>query len=409
MMIFLTLKMICDISLYFTFVIMPATVGFESPINGYMALLIYSVVFMLSVALDKKAQWMRFIPLLALPLVYLLAYNLVTVIMLTLPCIYVVFNVYRRGFTVDRLELKDQVRTSLKLVFIMPVFGLVVWWHDALSLYCIPYVLIFLVSMVYLLRSLRHGDTIVSQIKFLVMNLGAILGGLVLFVIAGSQYTLDAMWWLISSFYQYLIMPILFGAAYVVVGVAFFFQDFWEWILTRFGIEIPPTTPTEVEIVDGGSYQDFVPVSDGPTVVFEGLLIILAAIVVFAIFSRLILRSKRTSGDVTGVSSKRTMMSGIMSRPAMMAESLFAPRNPREAIRYHYRRFLKLCKQRGVPPKVHHTSLDVKNKNDVLFGAKPLEELRDIYISARYSDAEPTKDDSKRANDIVKQITDSIK
>ena len=77
------------------------------------------------------------------------------------------------------------------------------------------------------------------------------------------------------------------------------------------------------------------------------------------------------------------------------------PKDLRGQIRYYYRRYLKDLGKKEIDVQSSDTSLDVKEKSKDKF--KKSQEIRDIYIRARYKDGEVREEDLERIKKAYKE------
>lgn len=78
------------------------------------------------------------------------------------------------------------------------------------------------------------------------------------------------------------------------------------------------------------------------------------------------------------------------------------PKNPREQVRYYYRRYLEKLQKKEIVVKKGDTSLDIKNKSKNEFTGT--EEIRNIYIEARYKNEEPKKEKVEQIKNAYKKL-----
>ena len=75
---------------------------------------------------------------------------------------------------------------------------------------------------------------------------------------------------------------------------------------------------------------------------------------------------------------------------------LFPPADPRKAVRYYYRQFLKICRRHGYVLEKSDNSAIVEHSAKYIFRPENfsiLSHLRQIYIKARYSEHHVTDQD----------------
>ena len=83
---------------------------------------------------------------------------------------------------------------------------------------------------------------------------------------------------------------------------------------------------------------------------------------------------------------------------------LFTRRTERDAVRHQYRRFLKECLDRGFRITKDLDTEEIARAAEEYFPGAPLDELREIYILARYTDREITPREAKEAAEFYTRI-----
>lgn len=78
------------------------------------------------------------------------------------------------------------------------------------------------------------------------------------------------------------------------------------------------------------------------------------------------------------------------------------PKEPREQIRYYYRRYLEKLQKKEIAIKKGDTSLDINNKSKDAF--TETEEIRNIYIEARYKEENPEKEKVEEIKNAYKNM-----
>ncbi|MGC9064310.1 MAG: hypothetical protein ACP5JL_06510 [bacterium] len=79
--------------------------------------------------------------------------------------------------------------------------------------------------------------------------------------------------------------------------------------------------------------------------------------------------------------------------------SVVRPKNSLEKIRLYYRRYLQACKGKGIELRDSDTTLEIYKKSEGFFNKNIIKEMRDIYIGIRYSDIKP---DSTLVREFIK-------
>lgn len=79
------------------------------------------------------------------------------------------------------------------------------------------------------------------------------------------------------------------------------------------------------------------------------------------------------------------------------------PKEPKEQIRYYYRRFLEKVKRNDIEIEKADTSFDVNKKANNIF-EKGIEKIREIYIESRYGDKEIDKNRVEEIENLYKNL-----
>ena len=136
-------------------------------------------------------------------------------------------------------------------------------------------------------------------------------------------------------------------------------------------------------------------------ILLVAIAVIIGLIIAFVLFKKML--GKRRPKTEAGAFAPGSMADPMEKRER---DPLLAPKDPRAAVRWHYRKFLKYCQSKNLPLNRFHNSRDV---NDLAHreGVAPhtkTDPLRDLYLAARYSDHPITESDAKAAKALVKKI-----
>ena len=128
---------------------------------------------------------------------------------------------------------------------------------------------------------------------------------------------------------------------------------------------------------------------------------ILLLILAYLIFKKMM--GRRKPKEETGA-----FYAGGMAEPLEKRERepLLAPRDPRAAIRWHYRKFLRHCQNKNLPLTRFMNSADINNlaHKEAVANHRETDPLRDLYVTARYSENPVTEADARQAKELVKRI-----
>ena len=101
-------------------------------------------------------------------------------------------------------------------------------------------------------------------------------------------------------------------------------------------------------------------------------------------------------------------VSAAASPEKRQRDPLLAPREPRAAVRWHYRKFLKYCQSKNLPISRFHDSSQINDlaQREKVARRTDTDPLRDLYVAARYSGHTVTEQDVRQAKELVRRIKD---
>ena len=386
------LQTICDLAVYMMFASMILQVVFEVGVPSLMPFLILSAVTSFSFLLLKVRSWLRLLPVLLLPLCFYWMHNVASVVLLSFPCAYTVLIIVLKRFNVESENQRWRIKLYAKFVFLPLVSIFIFGYETVVSFFYFHYLFIYLGCAIGILRLSRSGRKNASSTKYILINTGAVIGSLAVLSVLGMPQTFGI---------------VLRGVRYLLMSLRNMFSPGDEPVANndRGEYGILPEEEFELEPVT---------MISGPAVL---ILIgaVLIGVVVFFLVSDLrrrnrdgfkgTSRQKRRKNKTTGISEIRdSAVPALMETRPGSKQGFFTPRDPRMAVRHHYRQFLRMCAKKGNPPEAGDTSKDVNIKNRGNFSGRGMHRLRELYIKARYSEHEIGKSDSAESGELVKNL-----
>ena len=407
MIVLLLTKLLSDIGYYFVFA---NYIGGYIGVNYSFALSVgaLSLAGALSGALEKKGIF-RLLPPAAATLLLLQCRCLMDFVVLLPPLIYVWIVCIKKIFVPDGNEYKELFSLQLKTLIILPFIFVFKPDMAILRGYCLPSLIMFLLSAVLAMRMMRHNTQVLKTPAFQIRN--ALTVGAVLVAAWGctSNAFLRILGKVVAAF-RWVLLPVVEGLGIAISYVFALFMQvvmaFFAFLGRTFGndnfeksqIEVQEGIKEEMDLLDGYIAPD----SRVFSTVIMVILIIVGLICMYFIFKRMLYRRGRQ--DTAGFEQQ----SLTVSAPKTEKDRLIAPKDPREAVRWHYRRFLRYCKSKDMTIKPSHDSREINAlavSRDIA-ESEQLEPLREVYIAARYSDREITQQDVNQAKDQLKRIKD---
>ena len=77
----------------------------------------------------------------------------------------------------------------------------------------------------------------------------------------------------------------------------------------------------------------------------------------------------------------------------------------KRTVRYYYRKFLGLCKNKGLPVPESATSSQIQEEAKALWPEEPLEEFHALYQRIRYGSYPETETEKRRAKELYRQFS----
>ena len=385
------LKSLSENALYFSLAGLILS-WFGVPLEARIPLLLIALAGALCRAADKLGR-VRYAPLALLPLCFFFARSLPAAAVLLPPMAFTVFSVYRRLFFPQHTDSVDAFRRGLLSAALLAAASLFGSWR-AVSAVSLPLFVVFLTSGVLMLRMLRHEEETLRRPRFVWLNALLVAAVLALGVLLGTPAALRGLFSFVGLIYRGVIVPILLCVVYLLAWVALLIAK----LISRLRGEVPKQAEETVEEFAAGM-RDYLGevVPREPSAVFQnamlGLFVLAAVIGAVLYFKRRL--SRLRAAETGGVREARTLAAPYVAPRA--PRELFTPRDPRRAVRWHYRRFLALYRKLGghTPPTCN--SADIARGAAAYFPAQQVAELRELYLQARYSEADIPRAAAERA------------
>ena len=239
--------------------------------------------------------------------------------------------------------------------------------------------IIYLLAGVCLMRILREEGKLTGGRNIAILII-LLIGSLALSLLQAPQLIMS-----IAGFiYRNVIMYVILGVAYVF-GAAMY-GIFWVLSLL-FNISIAEEVEPAVE-AGGGAEEIF---GEETEVLLRGMppwlqviaMILLAFLIAYIIYSILRRLIGRKAGKV--IAKAYTEEREKLHKSGRSGKTgIIRPKDPRQAVRWYYRKYLKEGASRGASPELSDTSSCIQQKYGPYFQGGESGNLRDVYIKARY-------------------------
>ncbi len=393
------LRILSDIGIYMTFAGTVAAAAGAAVAPMYYAWGALTAAFLLSWLLRERGR-VRFGPL-ALPAV-VYAFTVRTVpgwIMLAPISFYTVFLIYKQRYDPEHSFEGRLFSVYWKVVPAPVVLCLLDRRGTILSSFTLPVVFITLLSLILLVRSLRHSPEMRSSVKYQLGELSAVLAAGAAAFVLSSETALRLFAACARGIYKVLILPVLYLAVRFIVAAARAIAKLVYLLKVNFAggsgesvtIQMPALEEFAIEGIEDTETNPIV----GKVILAVGILVV---VVVVFLFFRWMAGNFRRRRDYSGSGVVRT------TEPEMEdALPGYLSRNNVGKVRSAYRKFLKLTMGRGIERRKSDSSLEVLNSCAGVFTGDGARRLRELYIRARYDDS-ATSEDAASAKRIVSEL-----
>lgn len=265
--------------------------------------------------------------------------------------------------------------------------------------YASPFIIVYLLSSIMLVRTIRHLDSRMSMEKIRRNNIKYLVIIFVVFSIAAFDSLREFIW-----------KPIEKGLDGLITAV------FYPLYLFCKNIDPPTETPIEemMEYEPGmdeaadmeveelrNILEEYVP---WDFTMFKRILGVLLALVLIYIVYKVIMKAGYSRGYKSiEYTEEREYIKKPKKRKKLFRREKY-PRELREQIRYYYRRYLDKLIKEDINISNSDTSTEINEKAEEIFG-KEIEEIRDIYIYSRYSSKEVDEGMVEKMKTLYKKLT----
>ena len=397
------LKLLSELSLLFVVAdcfLSVAAVGVESLIPAVFFAAVGAAAYWMDEKHSNKTKFL--LPLLLIPM-FLFGESFGTYLAIGLGALYVGLMIWQKRYYMDHDSQSDFFRIGMFAVGALSVPFVLLMKMDFIA----PFVLLYLMSGIFMLRLMRQDAAIFNETRFRVLNLLSVAGIVLLAVLISSDWFLGLAGMILGKIYDALVIPIFYviyacGYALYYLFIEIIFAGGYGDTTKKLNFG-DMSMPDEMKDALLGEEQ----VNGEPfLMLLKGIFLIVGILLVLL----LVYRNSKSRNSRSKDRAREARTSVTMNRPEekIYADHI-APREPRAAVRYHYRNFLRLCLSLGQEFPRHYTSQHIENMTIGNFDKETLKSMRKTYIRARYSEHDITKDDVSSIKAQVKKLKSEAK
>lgn len=413
MTFFYFLRLLGDLSLFYA--VANAFLCMTSCDVTFVPLIVLALCGALSFFLFQKKEPLRFIPFILIPAAFIGVQDTVTGFIVLASAVYVAICVIRKVFVVDYDDRLSFLSLAVKLLLACILPMLLFIWDRELPRF-VPFVLILMVSTFLLTQALRHDPRVFTQRHFRFTSLLIAVCILAVVLLISSPEFLKLVSLIPGLVYNWIIAPILMLFAYILGGLIYFvIKPIMEMVSPHIGSNLDQMSNlfgSQDSFLEG--MEDFVNTPN--TSVMEVIKTILTIVVVVAVvifLAKLIGRGYHRFRYTSAKESRTRITETHREREAPPLD-LFPPADTRKAVRYYYRKFLRICLRMGYPLDDSDNSAIIEQNAKRMFRPESfssLSSVRKIYIKARYSEHKVTESDVnqiKQDCDVLRKECDQM-
>ena len=245
---------------------------------------------------------------------------------------------------------------------------------------------------IMLKRTLRHDAAVYDQPLFQLVNILSLALVVLLGMILSSPAVLRTAGYGLSFLWKRLALPALTLILWAVVLPMMLVGRLLSMLNISFGDPLEETMETIFEETQGIHFEDYEVTVQDRVSLFLPLMIVLVLVVLVLMY-----RHYR-SVDTVPQTAAPVRTAGNTSQ-----EENLKGRSDAVKVRRIYRRYLQRTARKKIQLSPSDTSLRIQEKTSILWPQETLEEMRAIYIRARYKDKASRKDVS-RMKELYAQI-----
>lgn len=395
MFLIFLIKNICFMAFYFAY----ATLVFVQKNNSSMVLVYFICLICLSASYYlnniRKVDRLKYIPMLGFIAAIIYLGTLTGAAMILFPAVYTFFIIKESKYDAGYDEFKELFLKLVIAAVLLLIIVFIVSWVDKFKRFSIPYIAVFFMSGIYLMRTIRHGKDMIKNKTIGIINISVILIVCIVCVILSSDIALNAVLNLLNFIYDKAIIPLIMGIVYAIMFVIWPFIRLLSKLIDENGnveeIELPEEEEVE-DIIRGIESNETV-----INILGYAVVIILGILLVRKLLSNK--KKKLISNDIREYRS-------FLNDDNYSKKDRKALKNSFNQIRYWYRKFLILCTRKKIELNPSDSSQSIYEKSSEVFvnSKDELENMKEIYRKARYSKDSIANQDIKRIKGIYKKL-----
>ncbi len=355
-----------------------------------IALLLAAGLLSYLIKIKTGKKLVQALPLFLPCLILLLTPGWRPLLVLLPPWAYLAYIIFHDREQLSYSQYHDRFFWSLKLLPLLMLPPLLSFRLDLFSLVqrqILPFVVLYLFCSVLSLRLARHQQETLGRKSMLLTNLLLLLCFFLLCLSFVYSQVWSLAWQGLALAYRHLLLPLIMLLAMAIALPFFAFGLLLKLLLKKTPPEEGAAFTQELGEAMTSAFGE-APLGGFPEPLRYALLILLLLAFLWAawrLFRRLA-GGPAVPAASAAISESRQKLTPSAGRQDI---NLLPPADARLAVRYYYRKFLRLCQKQGLPLEAGQTSLEIQSMAEQQFPAQQaaLAELRELYLPARYDES----------------------
>ncbi len=373
------IRCICDLSLYFAF-FAPLLSMVGLTVNPMIIFAIMAAAGGLCCILTKVPKLLRLLPLCLLALCFVGTSGISDFLLAFFGSAYISTQAWRNKWMPSYSHISENFSRFFALYFVFAFVSIFAGRFSDIESASLPFITLWLVLSVYLMRILRLTDDILLSARYQIINWTALLSVALISIVISSPAAVAFIKNAAKIVYSITLYPLILLCGVVAFGLF--------WCVCRLILLLRSDSGTAAPAIniDLSGLEEAL----GPDVSETADLRIFFTIwgmILVSLIAAYFLRKMLCSGSESKKTDKGVMRESISVEAASEKRRFnpFHKNNNRDKVRNFYRRYLRICKKRGVSLEDSLTSDDIRRYSEEYMQPDAVRELRARWLPARYS------------------------
>lgn len=334
---------------------------------------------------------------------FILFKGYISILFVTIIVVSIYFYLYKYEGIDTVVFTTEEFKRGLTVFMLMIFFSFLTETISYINKNSGLFMIIYFLSGVVLLRSLRHLEHNRDMKEINRQNLKYFIGIIIFSIIGSSEKLLNGIFLIFKNIYISLVEILSKVFHWFIIGVAYLIVFIIDIFKKRFSSNnIEEIKPQESEQISE-EILEITTKEISPTIklIFEIIFKIFLIGIVLYIIWRIFKESKQKSSEKEEYVEEKEF---IKINRKKSRRKLLTPKKGKELIRYYYIKFLNKCLKNNIIIKKHNTTEEINDKAETLYDSEVLKEFRNIYIDTRYGDKEADKKDIKKYKENYKKL-----